>query len=62
MNFSQAQVKNEQLTNEPLINEQLINEQLTSEGFIESELSPEDLKQIVGGEIAVDIAGVSLDI
>lgn len=57
MNFSQEQTQNEQITHEPLI-----NEPLTNEAFIEAELSPEDLKQVVGGEISVDVGGSGLTV
>lgn len=59
MNLSQEQTQTEQFTTRQLINE---TEPLTNETFIEAELSSDDLKQIVGGALSVDLGGTSAEL
>jgi hypothetical protein len=59
MKFSQERTQIEQFATEQLIN---ATELLTSEAFIEAELSPDDLKQVVGGAIEADLGGAGLEV
>lgn len=57
MNFSQKQTKIEQPTNK-----QVQIEPPTNPVFVESELSADDLKAIVGGGISIDLGGSDVSV